>query len=469
MNKDQIEQIAKRVMDKLEHESDSQVSSCVQTTSNKGVFESMDDAVEAAHSAYLILKTKSMTQKQSYIDAIRSVISQHVEELAELGVKETGMGRVDHKVLKHKLVIEKTPGTEDLKADAYSGDDGLSLIEMSAFGVIGAIAPSTNPSETVICNAIGMIAAGNAVVFGPHPGAYRTSNRAVQLINEAIQSVGGPENLVTTVCNPTMDKANTMMSHPKINMLCATGGPGVVKAVLSSGKKAIGAGAGNPPVLVDETADIEKAAEHIISGCSFDNNLPCIAEKECLVVESVADYLIFNMQSQGGYLLECPKLIKKLERTVLTENGSPDRAYIGKDAKYILKAIGVDAPESTMCIILETDKNHLFVIEELMMPILPIVRVKDSCEGIDLAVKLEHGFRHTAICHSKNIDVLTAYAKAIQTTIFVKNAPSYAGIGFNGEGYTTFTIAGPTGEGLTSAKSFTRKRRCVLAEGFNIK
>ncbi len=466
MNKEQIEQIAKRVMTKLESENASTPESHVMGIN--GVFEKMEDAVEAAFQGYKHLKTCSMAQKQKYIDSIRCEISQHIDELAELGVKETGMGKVAHKKLKHQLVIDKTPGTEDLRADAYAGDDGLTLLEMSAFGVIGAIAPSTNPSETVICNAIGMIAAGNAVVFGPHPGAFRTSNRAVELINIAIAKAGGPLNIVTTVSNPTMEKADIMMNHPKINMLCATGGPGVVKAVLSTGKKAIGAGAGNPPVLVDETADIERAARSIIAGCSFDNNLPCIAEKECFVVESVADYLIFNMKSSGGYLLEDPAKIEKLQSIVLTEKG-PSRDFVGKDATYILKAIGIDAPEDTQCIVLESEFKSPFVQHELMMPILPVVRVKDVEEGIALCVKAEHGFRHTAMCHSKNIDVLTEYARRIQTTIFVKNAPSYAGIGFMGEGYTTFTIAGPTGEGLTSARSFTRKRRCVLAEGFNIK
>lgn len=461
MNKKQIEEITKRVMLKLENQTTKQAY-------GDGIFETMEDAVNAAYDAFQELKKTSMLEKQKYVDAIKMVMTNHVEELAELGVEETGMGRVDHKKLKHQLVIDKTPGTEDLRADVYTGDDGLTLLEMSAFGVIGAISPSTNPSETVICNAIGMIAAGNTVVIGPHPGAYKTSNRAVQIINQAIIAAGGPKNLITSVCKPDMEKANIMMHHPKINMLCATGGPGVVKAVLSSGKKAIGAGAGNPPVLVDETADIESAAKSIILGCSFDNNLPCIAEKECFVVEEVADYLIFNMKNNKGYVLEDPKLIEKLRNMVLTDRG-PVREFVGKDATYIMAKLGVDVPKDTLCIVIETQFDHDFVQHELMMPILPVVRVKNVEEGMELSVKAEHGLRHTAMCHSKNIDVLTEFARRIQTTIFVKNAPSYAGIGFEGEGYTTFTIAGPTGEGLTSARSFTRKRRCVLAESFNIK
>ena len=273
-----------------------------------------------------------------------------------------------------------------------------------------------------------------------------------------------------------------MMKHPAVKLLVATGGPGVVKALLSSGKKAIGAGAGNPPVIVDETADIKKAAKDIIDGATFDNNLPCIAEKECFALQGIADELIYYMQQNGAYLLKGSQ-IDDLVKTVLTEKieeqgkGCTDRPkrilmlnknWVGKDAKLILKAIGIEVGDDIKCIICETDADHPFVIEELMMPILPIVRVNNIDDAIKMAVKSEHGNRHSAHMHSKNIDHLTKFAKAIGTTIFVKNAPSYAGIGVGSEGYTTFTIAGPTGEGITSARSFTRQRRCVLVDSLSI-
>jgi len=357
---------------------------------------------------------------------------------------------------------------EDLKAFAFSGDDGLTVMELSPYGVIGAITPSTNPSETVICNSIGMIAAGNAVIFAPHPGAKRTSIRAVELINEAIKKAGGPDNLVVTIAEPSIENTEKIIANPNIKMVVATGGPGVVKTVMSSGKKAIGAGAGNPPVLVDETADIEKAAKDIIAGCSFDNNLPCTAEKEVIAVDSIVNYLIFEMQKNGAYLLKDKELIEKLLSIVL-KNNSPDRKYVGKDAKYLLKQIGIEVGDEIKVIIVETDKNHPFAVEELLMPILPIVKVKDALEGIKVAKELEKGLRHTAVIHSKNIDILSKYAREMETTILVKNGPSYAGIGIGGEGHVTFTIAGPTGEGLTSARSFARNRRCVLVGGFSIK
>lgn len=459
----QLEQIVKLVTSKIEKYEAKPVA-----VGQLGIFDDMNDAIEAAYIAQKELFELTLSDRKKMIDSIKKHLLPHVEEISQIAVDETGMGKYEHKVIKNKLAIEKTPSVEDLRAGVFTGDDGLTLLEMSPFGVIGAISPSTNPSETVICNSIGMIAAGNSVVFSPHPGAYRTSNRAVELINEAIALVGGPANLVCSVDNPTMDKANIMMKHPKINLICATGGPGVVKAVLSTGKKAIGAGAGNPPVLVDKTANIEDAARDIVLGSSFDNNLPCIAEKEVIVVDDVADYLIFNMKQNGAYQVKDKELCL-LEKLVITKEGHVNKAFIGKDANYILSQIGVEVDASTVLIIMEVNKEHPFVQEELMMPILPIVRVKDAKEGIDLACQVEHGFRHTAICHSRDIEVLSEMGRRIQTTIFVKNGPSYAGIGVGGEGFTTFTIAGPTGEGLTSASTFTRKRRCVLVGGFNIK
>lgn len=459
-----VEKIVKNVMEEILGE-----NNYPENGSKLGVFEHMDDAVKAAWRAQKEFAKYSLNNRDKIIKAIRETLTENVEVFAKLGVEETGMGRFKDKVLKHKLAIEKSPGIEDLKAEVNTGDGGMTLYEMSPFGVIGSIAPSTNPTETIICNTIGMLAAGNSVVFSPHPGAKNVSALAIEMINKAIEKVNGPKNLVVTVKEPSIESTNAMLKHEKIHMICATGGPGIVKIALSSGKKAIGAGAGNPPVLVDETADIKKAAQDIIDGCSFDNNLPCIAEKEVIVVESVADALIDCMREYYSFEIKGREILDRLQKLVFTENGTVNKAFVGKNADYIMKQIGITIDPSVKVIFAEVDKEHPFVLEELMMPILPIVRVKDIEEAIELGVKVEHGNRHTAIMHSKNVDNLTKFARAIQTTIFVKNAPSYAGIGYGAEGHTTFTIAGPTGEGLTSAKTFTRKRRCVLSEGFSIR
>ncbi len=441
-----------------------------------GVYETMEEAIEAASAGYRAVRSMSVADREKIITKIRELIRAEAAVMGALGVAETKMGRADHKTAKHLLVADKTPGTEDIVPTVRTGDCGLTLTEPAPFGVVGSITPSTNPSETVLCNSIGMIAAGNGVVFNPHPHAIATSNYAVDLVNRASRLAGGPQVLVASVVKPTMDTAAVMQSHPAIRLLVCTGGPGVVKAVLSSGKKAIGAGAGNPPVIVDDTADIAKAGKDIIDGCTFDNNLPCIAEKEVFVFDNVADRLIAEMMKHGVYKLSDAEA-EALSKVVVNDVKNPktgivkkvvSRDCVGRDASVLLQKIGVHVGKEIRCLIYETNFDHLFVQTELMMPILPIVRVRDIDEAIDLAVKAEHGNRHTAHMHSKNIDNLTRFARAVETTIFVKNAPSYAGIGFGGEGHTTFTIAGPTGEGLTSARSFTRFRRCVMVDNFRI-
>ena len=428
-----------------------------------GVFKDMNDAIEAAKKAQLVVKTMSMDQREKIITCIRKKIKENAEVLARMGVEETGMGNVGDKILKHHLVADKTPGTEDITTTAWSGDRGLTLIEMGPFGVIGAITPCTNPSETVLCNTMGMLAGGNTVVFNPHPAAVKTSIYAINLLNEASLESGGPDNIAVTVEKPTLETSNIMMKHKDIHLIAATGGPGVVTAVLSSGKRGIGAGAGNPPALVDDTADIRKAAQDIVNGCTFDNNLPCIAEKEVVAVSSVVDELMHYMITEN----DC-YLASKLVETVLA-GGKLNRKCVGRDAKTLLSMIGVQAPANTRCIIFEGPKEHPLITTELMMPILGIVRAKDFDDAVEQAVWLEHGNRHSAHIHSKNIDNITKYAKAIDTAILVKNGPSYSALGFGGEGFCTFTIASRTGEGLTSASTFTKRRRCVMTDSLCIR
>ena len=460
VNEKMVQDIVQEVVAKMQISSD--------VSGKKGVFSDMNEAIEASKKAQKIVARMSMDQREAIISKIRQKIKENAEILARMGVEETGMGNVGHKILKHQLVAEKTPGTEDITTTAWSGDRGLTLIEMGPFGVIGAITPCTNPSETVLCNTIGMLAGGNTVVFNPHPAAIKTSIYAVNLLNEASVEVGGPDNIAVTVEHPTMETSDVMMKHKDIHLIAATGGPGVVTAVLSSGKRGIGAGAGNPPALVDETADIRKAAEDIVNGCTFDNNLPCIAEKEIVAVDSIADELLHYMVNEQGCYM-----ISKEEQDALTEvvlkGGRLNRKCVGRDAKTLLGMIGITVPDNIRCITFEGPKEHPLIAEEPMMPILGVVRAKDFDDAVEQAVWLEHGNRHSAHIHSKNVDNITKYAKAIDTAILVKNGPSYAALGFGGEGYCTFTIASRTGEGLTSASTFTKRRRCVMTDSLCIR
>lgn len=455
-----VQDIVQEVMAKM------QVAS--EVSQSHGVFSDMNEAIEAAKKAQKIVARMSMDQREKIISNIRKKTIESAEILARMGVHETGMGNVGHKILKHQLVAEKTPGTEDITTTAWSGDRGLTLIEMGPFGVIGAITPCTNPSETILCNTIGMLAGGNTVVFNPHPAAIKTSIYAINLLNEASLEAGGPDNIACTVEKPTMETSNVMMKHKDIPLIAATGGPGVVTAVLSSGKRGIGAGAGNPPALVDETADVRKAAEDIVNGCTFDNNLPCIAEKEVVAVTSVVDELMHYMVNEQGCYLASKEEQDALTAVVM-KDGRLNRHCVGRDAKALLGMIGVSVPDNIRCIIFEGPKEHPLITTELMMPILGIVRAKDFDDAVEQAVWLEHGNRHSAHIHSKNVDNMTKYAKAIDTAILVKNGPSYAALGFGGEGFCTYTIASRTGEGLTSASTFTKRRRCVMTDSLCIR
>src|SRR5690606_22663770 len=241
-----------------------------------GVFDRAEDAVAAAAEAQeAFLRQCRLQDRERILRAIREEALARKEELARLISEETKLGRLEHKIAKPELTALKTPGTEDLRTEAFSGDNGLTTVEHAPYGVIGAVTPVTNPAETIIYTAIGMLASGSAVVFNVHPSAKRCSAYTVPMINKAVMAAGGPPNLVTMVREPTMETLNAIIRSPSVKLLVGTGGPGLVSTLLRSGKKAIGAGAGNPPVVVDDTADLEHAAKEIIKGASFDNNILC--------------------------------------------------------------------------------------------------------------------------------------------------------------------------------------------------
>lgn len=465
-----IDRLIKQVVDETEHTG--LIGQALMSGSDSsGIFDTMDEAVEASTAASKELAQCSMKARKRFIEVIRAAVldEENLKKMSRDAVEETGIGCYEHKLIKNRLAAEKTPGVEDLLTDAVSGDHGLTITEYCPFGVIGAITPTTNPTETVINNSIGMIAGGNTVIFSPHPRAKKVTAFLVTLMNQALAEAGAPQNLITTVKEPSLENTNQMMEHPQVRMLVATGGPSIVHKVMSSGKKAIGAGAGNPPVVVDETADIDKAARDIVAGCSFDNNVPCIAEKEVFAVNEIFDQLLAAMKKHGAYEMKDTAMINRLQELVTNENGSPKVVFVGKSAAFILDKLGVSADPDVKVIVMEVAADHHFVNEEMMMPILPLVRVPDVDQAIESAHIAEHGNRHTAMIHSRNIETMSKMAKLLETTIFVKNAPSYAGIGAGGEGHTTFTIAGPTGEGLTSARTFCRKRRCTIADALHIR
>ncbi len=471
MDPKQIEEIVKQIVLQLNGNTHTALDQKINTEKgNYGVFPTLDGAVAAATKAQK--QIRSVALRDEMITAIRRMAKKYAQELSEMAVEETGFGRVEDKIKKHILVSQRTPGTEILSPQAASGDMGMSLMENAPWGVIASVTPSTNPSCTVINNAISMIAGGNAIVFAPHPAAKKVSQYAIQLVNRACESVGGPNAICTTVETPSLENAEALFVYPGIHLLVVTGGDAVVEAARRvTDKRLIAAGPGNPPVVVDETADIERAAVSIVQGASFDNNIVCATEKEIIAVDVIADDLKAAMCRNGAYLLsldEAEAIAKVVLKGYPGDKPSANPQWVGRDASKLAAAAGIEVPEETRLLIFEAEKSHVFAVTEQMMPILPLIRAANADQAIDWAVELENKNRHTAAIHSKNIDVLTRMAYEMDCSLLAKNGPAIAAIGAGGEGWTTMTISTPTGEGVTNALTFTRKRRCTAVNSFRI-
>ena len=481
LTQQQIESIIKDTVSKLAGSGAAFTETAAAASTYSGtrqwLCDTAEEAIASAKAAQKELAQMSLEQRGKIIAAMRKAAVDNALNLAKMANEETGYGVVENKVAKNILAAEKTPGIEDLKTGAISGDNGLTITEMAPYGVIGSITPSTNPTSSVINNSISMIAAGNSVVYNPHPAAKKCSIEAMRILNEAIVAAGGPQALICSPKEPDMDTSKVIMNHRDVKILSITGGEAVVGVAMKTGKKVIAAGPGNPPVIVDETAIISEAAKDIVDGASFDNNVLCIAEKEVFVVDTVADALLSGMAANGAlrvYGTDIDKIVKTVfenkDGKYVINRGKYliNRKYVGKDASVILRDSGIQFVGKPRLIIAAVEENHPFVTTEMLMPVLGVVKVRNVDEAIEKAIIAESQCHHTAMMHSQNVSNLSKAARALDTTIFVKNAPSYAGLGFNGEGYASLTIATPTGEGVTSAKSFTRFRRCVLHGNFRI-
>jgi acyl-CoA reductase-like NAD-dependent aldehyde dehydrogenase len=464
-----ISEIISNVMAELEKRSASPTSSS--STNMLGVYDDIEEAIQATIPAQKIWVRTPKSVKEKVIDALRKAMHENANEFARMAQEETGMGRVADKIIKHHNAADATPGLEDLECRAWSGDKGMVVEEYAPYGVVGAITPSTHPIPVLFNSIVIMIAPGNGVVFNVHPAGKKVSAYAMEIFSRVIQENGGPANLITMVREPTLESVTKLFHHPAIKMIAATGGPGLVKAAFEAGKKVVAAGPGNPPVLVDETADLRIAAERIIEGASFDNNILCIAEKEVFVVESVFNPFMKAMADAGAVRLNHQQ-IQTLEQKVFAKNErgqvTISRDFIGKNANVLARAVGLSLSDEVRLLFGETDFDNLFVQEEQMMPFMPVVRVKNADEGIDLSVKAEHGFGHTAMIYSNNLDTITKFTQAVDTDIVVANGPSLAGNGgYGGEAYFSHTIASPTGEGVCTPRNFARIRRLATFKSLN--
>ena len=438
-----------------------------------GLFTDAGQAVSAAREAFERLSRRTLADRKQIVSHIRRICVDQRVELGTMEMEETKIGRLEHKI--EKLVgAASVPGVEFLRSEVFSGDHGLSVIEHAPFGVICAITPVTHSLPTIACNAINMISAGNTVVVNPHPSGRRVAAEGVRRFNEAIYRDLGIDNLLCLITEPTIETADALFKHPDINLICVTGGPAVARAAMQQPKRAIVAGPGNPPVVVDETADLDRAARSIIQGGAYDNNLLCIAEKEVFAVESIFDRLMSAMERAGAVRLG-PTEITALTKAAIATVGEGDKRhdvankdFIGQDAAVLARAAGKSVAPEVELLFGETDDANPFVPVEQMMPFVPFVRCRNVDEAIEKARINGHGFRHTALIHSANVHNMTKMGKALDTTLFIKNGPCMAGLGNGGEGYGSYSIAGPTGEGVTTPLTFTRERRCSMIDNLRI-
>jgi propionaldehyde dehydrogenase len=437
----------------------------------KGVFATANEACAAAAEAQKkLVEDFTLEDRDRFIQAIRDKIMPVMESFALSEFNETGYGRIEDKMAKNTGAVMLSQGTEAIPHNMYATDQGLTVEYYAPYGVVGAVTPVTNPTATIIGNGLANIAAGNSVVFNAHPGAKETSAKTVELVNEAVVEAGGPENLLTMPYPPTLSTLDEIMAYPSVKLLVGTGGPAMVKTLMSSGKKVIAAGAGNPPSIIDSTADLKKAAPGLLASASFDNNLLCIAEKEIFVVEDVFDEFLQEFEAAGAYLLtpEQGQAVSKLCYVQL-EDGTyvANKQHVGKMANTILAAAGIEIDTDPRLAVYVTDFNDPLVHTEQMMPIIPIVRCKDFEQAKMWAFEAEHDNKHSASIWSKDIDHVTEFGTIINTTIFVQNGGTMAAFGLGGSGTNAPTIATPTGEGVTGPQSFVRRRRFCMADGGN--
>jgi aldehyde dehydrogenase len=430
-----------------------------------GLFSKVDDAVSAATESQKKLVRLSLEDRDAIVKLVKRMARENARVWGKMEFDETKIGRLDHKIEKLEI-LELVPGVEFLKTECDSGSNGVCLEEFAPFGVIGIITPVTHSVPTLTANVINMVASGNAIVCNAHPSGANCAAHAVREYNKAIANKYGIEHLVTVIQPPTLRSAEELFQHKGINLLVVTGGPAVARAALASKKRAIVAGPGNPPVVVDETACLKNAAECIVKGGAYDNNLLCIGEKQVFAVESIFDRLLAQMEKADGFMLNSSQIdaLTKQAFTVSEKDGKHhlNKDYVGKDATFLAQVAGASVPPTTQLLVGETDANHPFVQEEQMMPFVPFVRVKSADEAIDLAIESEHAFRHTAIIHSRNLDTITKFGRKANVTLFIVNGASPAGLGLGGQGHLSYSIATPTGEGITTPLTFTRYRRVMI-------
>ncbi|MGC8341327.1 MULTISPECIES: bifunctional acetaldehyde-CoA/alcohol dehydrogenase [Pantoea] len=358
--------------------------------------------------------------------------------LAKMAVTESGMGIVEDKVIKNHFASEYIYNAykDEKTCGVLDTDDTFGTITIAEpIGLICGIVPTTNPTSTAIFKALISLKTRNGIIFSPHPRAKDATNKAADIVLQAAIAAGAPKDIIGWIDAPSVELSNQLMHHPDINLILATGGPGMVKAAYSSGKPAIGVGAGNTPVVIDETADVKRAVASILMSKTFDNGVICASEQSVIVVDAVYDAVRERFASHGGYLLQGQEL--SAVQNIILKNGGLNAAIVGQPAVNIAEMAGISVPGETKILIGEVervDESEPFAHEKLS-PTLAMYRAKDYQDAVSKAEKLVAmgGIGHTS-CLYTDQDNQTArvhyFGDKMKTARILINTPaSQGGIG----------------------------------------
>ena len=418
--------------------------------------------VKAARKAQETLRNFTQEQVDHIIDMMREAGEANAAKLAMMAVSETGMGNYADKCFKNYFASRTVyDSIKSLKTVGIIREDHEQKIWEIAepVGVIAGIIPTTNPTSTVIYNAMIALKSRNAIVFSPHPTAVRCTNEAAKIMHQAAVAAGAPEGVIGCIMNVSMGATTELMKHPSVAMILATGGSALVKAAYSSGKPALGVGPGNVPAFVERSADLAKAAEYIVMGKSFDNGTICASEQSIVAEECIAEELITQLKRYGAHFLE-PEEVQKVSSVVMLRNGGVNPKVVGKDPKFIAQLAGISIPDPTKCLVapLAGVGPKWPLSYEKLTTVLGFYRVADWEEGCERCMQLLEagGVGHSLAIHCNNEEIIREFAlKKPVNRILVNTPAALGGVGASTGLSPSFTLGCGTWAGSSVSENVT--------------
>lgn len=395
----------------------------------------LDVLIQKAMDAQRIYAAFSQEQVDEIFRAAASAAGEKSFELAEMAVNETGMGVVKDKVTKNKFAAEfiydRYKNEKTCGVISYDPSRRLKIVA-DPVGLIAAVTPTTNPTSTAIFKTLLALKTRNGIIFSPHPRAKKCTTAAAKIVLDAAVRAGAPQGIIAWIGEPTLELTNALIQHHLIQLILATGGPGMVKAAYSSGRPSIGVGSGNAPAIIDETADIPAAVSAILLSKTFDNGVICASEQSIVAVASVYGTVKAELTTQGAYVLN-EEESAKVGKIILNEKGAVNAAIAGQSAHAIGKLAGIDVPTNTRVLISEEESctaENPYAHEKLS-PILAFFKAKNFEEAVDIGVKLTSlgGLGHTSVLHTntENQQRVDHFALKMPTGRVLINAPASQG------------------------------------------